>query len=101
MYYTYRPLGTADIFALLAATATWIAFWWVFLSKLGYRHKVRWFLLVGMCIPLIAPIEFLALLALPCPVWTEVRRLRKQIKELNQPYSVDAELEKLRKRMNG
>lgn len=99
MYYHTYTLGIADVLALLAAAATWFLFWWVFLSKLGYRGRLQWFLTVGMCIPLIAPIEFLILLALPSPVWREVRQLRKQVKELTQPYSVDTELERLRKQM--
>lgn len=98
MYYN-RPLNISDVLALLAAAATWIALWWWFLSKMGYRGKVRWFLLVGMCLPPIAPMLFFALLVLPAPVWLEVRKLRKQIKELTQPYSVEAELEKLRNQM--
>ena len=80
-------LGTA------LTAVLWAWFWWHVISKVGYRGLARKLWLVAMCIPPLPAATMLLLLALPWPVYGQLRRQVKAGEEL------EAELKQLHPRL--
>lgn len=108
-YYDRHQLTEAEIIVILVSAFIWLLAWLGFVTKMGFKGKTRWYLVLSSLIPLLGLINFFVLACVGWPVWAELRTLRKKVNELSKTTTnlntttnsnLDADLERLRKDMN-
>lgn len=65
-----------EILAWITAAVLWCLFWWFVISKMGFKGKVRWAWLVGMCIPVANAFVWFVMLLCPWPAVSQVQPLK-------------------------
>lgn len=81
-YYTVGRSSTEIIPTIIAAilfAITWFWMWWHIVSKAGHRGRVRWAMVIGMCIPYINAFCMFFILLMPWPVHQEVKEHRRKL----------------------
>jgi ABC-type methionine transport system permease subunit len=73
-------LTEADLIAIAIGLLIWLLAWLAFVSKIGYRGKMRWYFVLSSLIPFLCGINFLVLAFVQSPVERELKELKKQMK---------------------
>jgi predicted PurR-regulated permease PerM len=72
----------AELVGIILAAIIISIFLWLLFGKMGYRGKVRWYLVLSSFVPPFLAINFFVLCLITWPVWNEVRKLRKEVELL-------------------
>lgn len=91
-----------DFIAVVGFLLVWGGLWFVLVGKMGFRGKMKWGLIIGMCIPGPNAIAFLLMAILSWPNNQQLKAANKELSEHRKTAATQADLDaELRRLQDG